>query len=132
MSCISCLLTKSIPICLSEMTIGKAAIDTDYTVYILNINTGYILQLTVTSNGAGFIVADLSEIESSFFSPNCRYKIFVCLEGDSIDKPADITMPDGIITNCLLVPITRAFDGEGNVIGDNVVILELDHSCDCA
>ena len=90
MSCVPCFLTKVIQTCIEELTIGEVEASTDYDVYLVNNNTGYTIKRAVSSDGSGLLVVDLAEVDSSFFSPNFKYKIHACLSGDPIVNAVDI------------------------------------------
>ncbi len=131
MTCISCKPTKKIPTCISEIVIGTIVADMDYLVYIENNNTGYILKLPCTSDVDGLLTLDLSEIDTTFFSPNNKYKLTVTLADAAISDILDITLADASVVNCLLLLFAKSFDNEGLITSQESATLELDLTCEC-
>lgn len=129
MSCIPCFLTKAIPVCIKEVTVGTAEASTDYDLYITNANTGYAIRQRITSDIDGLIIAYVEAIE---FSANHKYEIKVTEPGDSIDKTIIIKVvgqSEESEIKCITVPFFRVFSTEE---AQESAVLEIDLTCECA
>jgi hypothetical protein len=63
MNCETCLQTKPIPVCISEIVIGQiTAVNTAVVIKIKNEATGRIVLLTATSSNTGIVTVDVSDI----------------------------------------------------------------------
>lgn len=91
MSCSNCTEAKLIPTCTGLLHIGTFTPSTDYWVYVKNLITGIVYRQTRTTNEAGLLTFDLTSPDTSAYSPNFDYELWV--------TSTDINMSDYIPIN---------------------------------
>lgn len=88
MICTPALLTKPIPVCIGDLTIGKVSYsNTNMTLFILDITTGRTEAKDFTTLGDGTCTIDVAEFE---FSDKQSYNLFVTKEGASTSAKESI------------------------------------------
>lgn len=99
MSCETCIQVKPIPVCISEIVIGTIAdINTDVLIKLKNVSNGRIIFLSSSSDGAGLIALDVSEIKLT----TSHYEISVH-DTDDVSILHDITI-GGESSDCIDIP----------------------------
>jgi hypothetical protein len=97
MSCSNCTQTKLIPTCTGILQVGLVAPDTDYWVHVKNLITGNTYRQTNTSDVAGLLTFDLTKPDTSAYSPNFDYELYVTLVGSGDIVQVDL---DGTLYDC--------------------------------
>lgn len=107
MSCSTCTKVKTIPQCVSEITIGTIAdLDTDVYVYFKNLATGRTQQYEAVSDGAGLVTLDTSEIT---FMDGVLYEVWIVPQIDVFADRTEITI-EGVEYDCFQVVFSRVYD----------------------
>jgi len=93
MSCNTCFTAQPLPHCIDELILGTVAINLP--VIVIFTAPGNVFEINTTTNGAGLITLDLTDIELM----ESVYKIEVYSAAD-ISTPLNITFANGDIFNC--------------------------------
>lgn len=121
MSCVNCLTSKKLPLCINQLVIGSADPNTIYIVHFRNTNTNRLDILTVESDSSGLIAVQTQDLLGNFLSQNFTYKISI-RDSEGIDD-VEISFNEEDSAECVYVE----FD---NISAESATIT-IDHSCDC-
>lgn len=97
MSCSNCTQTKIIPTCTGLLQVGTVTPDTDYWVHVKNLITHNTYRQTVTSDVAGLLFFDLTKPDTSAYSPNFDYELYVTEVGSGVVVEVDV---NGTLYSC--------------------------------
>lgn len=86
----------------NNIIIGALEPDTDYTLYIEDLNSQVLKPIQLTSDGDGNITFDMNDYPG-FFHPGTKYKCWVTIEGAGLTDVEDITFGPYDIYSCLLL-----------------------------
>lgn len=83
-------LTKPLPDCLASLVVGTVTnLSANLKAYFYNITTKRITSISGTSDGAGLVTLDVSELS---FSPNHTYVLTLTLAGDDVNSLLTVTI----------------------------------------
>lgn len=107
--CSTCTLTKEIPQCVVNLTIGQID-DPNKDVYVFfkNLTTDREQRFTAASNAFGLVIVNIST-PANFFSPGFQYEMWVTNQGSNATERLPIFIAGGLFT-CFLIKISPIFE----------------------
>lgn len=105
-------LTKPLPTCLATLIVGTIGdLNASIKAYVYNMTTKRITSVTGTSDGAGLVTLDVSELA---WSPNHTYYLTLTLAGDDVNSILNVTV-DTTVTNQIALRFEDIYAGDGNM-----------------
>lgn len=113
MACTTCQTTKKIPTCTTDLVLGTTVhLDTNIYIFVRNLTTGYLHRETAVTDGAGEVILDLSQPDSSFYNPYSIYEVWVTLATSTINEKVTVTIGATGYT-CFTLEFDKVY-GDGN------------------
>lgn len=108
MSCSTCTITKPIPSCVENLTIGTITADTEVFVLFRNLATGRTEYTTATSDADGLLILDLTELA---FPANQAIELSVHdIAATSAETALELTIGENTY-DCLQISFNRIYEG---------------------
>lgn len=115
-------LTKPLPTCLATLVVGTIdELSANIRAYLYNLTTRRTTTIQSTTDGAGLITLDLSELD---FSPNHSYLLTVTLAGDDVNSLKLITVGT-TVTDQLALRFEDIYASDGDMEMYTVQTLEV-------
>jgi hypothetical protein len=102
MSCTTCNRAKPLPTCITNLTIGTLAADTDYYVYIKRLSNGTLKRVSAISDSEGLLIADISDLDE-FLSPGSDFELWVTLQSAENINDREVISIGATDSECLLL-----------------------------
>lgn len=99
-----------------NLILGALDIDTDYTLYIEDMNSGVLKSIALTSDGSGNISFDMNDYPG-FFHQNTAYIIWVTLLDAGLTEVEDITFGAYEIYTCLIIEFMKVSENSETLVG---------------
>lgn len=115
-------LTKPLPTCLATLIVGTITdLNATLKAYLYNLTTKRNTTCSGTSNGAGLVTLDVSELD---FSPNHSYLLTLTIAGDDVNSLLTVTI-DTIATDQLALRFEDIYASDGDMEMFTVQTLEV-------